>query len=504
MTVNLSAIPNAFQLPRPSWDVIKRWVDEHIEKPNRPHAWLDIADQWLTSLNAALGDAYQTVKGNRLWLFAPRNYEDTETLFRSAEYGLAAITDSLGDIAGERWLGPLVILLFVDGETYGRYTSPFDPDGEYLRSGGMCLRDGYVHLALRPYHLQAMQRILLHEMTHACLSHLSLPAWLEEGVSQLAEEAANLHGERFILDPESARELRQFWQGHGLSEFWWGKGFYSLDEVQGSCYSLADILFRIIVADHRRRLPDFVRHAHTDDAGDSAAHQFLGKGLAELAAQFLGAGTWEPVPPDGPAYCRRGVLYLSRKQQDKAIADFTEALRLDPRLSAALANRGLVHSELKQYTAAIADYQQALQLNPYDAYTHNNLAWDLATCPEDGIRNGEKALEHAAKVLELFGGDPPWYCLGTLAAAHAEVGDFAEARRREKESHRLAPEAERPGCKERLKLYTEGKPCREAAKHRIINPEGSRQGMSGPVAQCFENRPMTTTNDKKSQRPCPQ
>src|SRR5690349_18061838 len=89
-----------------------------------------------------------------------------------------------------RLLGPLVILLFADAETYGLYTSPFNPQEEEIRSGGMCLRQGYVHVALRPYPLESLQRILLHEMTHACLSHLSLPLWLEEGVTQLAEDEA--------------------------------------------------------------------------------------------------------------------------------------------------------------------------------------------------------------------------------------------------------------------------------------------------------------------------
>jgi hypothetical protein len=78
-------------------------------------------------------------------------------------------------------------------------------------------------------------------------------------------------------------------------------------------------------------------------------------------------------------------------------------------------------------------------------------------------RNGGRALQHAHKACELSGFSS-WFCAGTLAAAHAEFGDFKEAGTWVKASLRLAPEEERAGCKERLRLYKEGKPSREMAE----------------------------------------
>jgi tetratricopeptide (TPR) repeat protein len=306
---------------------------------------------------------------------------------------------------------------------------------------------------------------MLHEITHACLSHLPLPLWLEEGVAQLTEAALS-GGMPFALNGEDAAGIRRYWREHGLRDFWWGTGFHSLDGGQRHSYRLAEILFRLIVGDHRRRLPDFVRHTQADDAGDGAAREFLGRSLADLAAQFLGPGSWDPVPPDCAAYCRRGVLYLSREQYDKAIADFDEGIRLDHRFPDAYTNRGLAHYRLCRYAAATADNEQAIRLNPKDYFAHNNLAWVLATCPDGEHRNGKRAMEHATKACELSG-VAPWFCLGTLAAAYAEVGDFEEARTWAKGSLRLAPEDERAGCKERLKLYKEGRPYREVAKHSL-------------------------------------
>jgi tetratricopeptide (TPR) repeat protein len=477
MTANLSEIPGAFHLPRPNWDVLRTWVKGHTSEADRPQAWAEIAAQWLGVLNEALDGAYRTQQSGHLLLFAPSDYAHAEFLLHFAESALATIVDALGNVAGESWLGPLAVLLFADAKTYHLYTSPFHPEGEYGRSAGMCLREGYVHIALQPGPLDMLQRNMLHEITHACLGHLSLPLWLEEGVAQLAEEEVLPSWRRFTLDGTGAEEIRQYWREHGLQNFWWGKGFYLHDAGQGYSYALAQILFRLIVADNRRRVPDFVRHAHAGDAGDSAAREFLRKSLVELAAQFLGDGAWEPVPPDGPSYCRRGSWHLSRREYDRAIADFNAAIQLDPRFAEAYSNRGLARFQLKHYAEAIGDYERAIQLNPKDLYAHNNLAWVLATCPDEHRRDGERALDHARKAWDLAG-FPPWFCLGTLAAACAEVGDFDEARTSAKEAMRLTPEEERAGCKERLRLYKEGKPYRSPPG----NPAGGTPSMTS--AEC--------------------
>ncbi len=89
-----------------------------------------------------------------------------------------------------------------------------------------------------------MQRTLLHEITHACLSHLELPLWVEEGMTQLAEEAAVNRWNRFQLEPQAAAEVRKYWRDRGLADFWWGRGFSGLDDGQSHSYRLADILFR--------------------------------------------------------------------------------------------------------------------------------------------------------------------------------------------------------------------------------------------------------------------
>jgi len=75
---------------------------------------------------------------------------------------------------------------------------------------------------------------------------------------------------------------------------------------------------------------------------------------------------------------------------------------------------------------AIAQYREALRLNPNLTGPLNNLAWVLAASPDAGLRNGAEAVRLAEHACELTHyGDPMF--LATLAAAYAEAGRFDDA-----------------------------------------------------------------------------
>ena len=70
--------------------------------------------------------------------------------------------------------------------------------------------------------------------------------------------------------------------------------------------------------------------------------------------------------------------------------------------------------------------QAAAQCSPQNADILNNLAWLLATCSDQSIRDGARAVELAERATELFGvAKPP--LLDTLAAAYAELGEYDKA-----------------------------------------------------------------------------
>ncbi|MDR0524545.1 MAG: tetratricopeptide repeat protein [Spirochaetaceae bacterium] len=58
------------------------------------------------------------------------------------------------------------------------------------------------------------------------------------------------------------------------------------------------------------------------------------------------------------------VVYDEKGDYDRAIGDFTQAIRLDPNYAAAYGTRGVAYSAIGQNSRAIQDLERAIALNP--------------------------------------------------------------------------------------------------------------------------------------------
>lgn len=164
--------------------------------------------------------------------------------------------------------------------------------------------------------------------------------------------------------------------------------------------------------------------------------------------------------PSALAYRSRGLTFYAQRELDKALADYEQALKLETKDVPTLNNRGNVWVDKGDYTRALADFEAALAIDASDLLTHNNLAWLKATCPNEKFRDGAKAVELATKACEL-GRWRDAQGLDTLAASHAELGQFDKATEAQKRALELATAPEKPSLEKRLKLYEAKQPYRE-------------------------------------------
>ena len=159
------------------------------------------------------------------------------------------------------------------------------------------------------------------------------------------------------------------------------------------------------------------------------------------------------------AWCEGGDPILSIKGCTALIQSITETRN---NLAIAHSNRGITYSDKGNFDRAIADYEQALKLNPDLAAALNSLAWDLATMPSADRRDGTRAVQFAERALALNGREPGFF--DSAAAAYAETGRFADAVRAQKKSIELLRQVDGipaeviEDFESRLRLYKNDRP----------------------------------------------
>src|SRR6266436_4669198 len=72
------------------------------------------------------------------------------------------------------------------------------------------------------------------------------------------------------------------------------------------------------------------------------------------------------------AYSRRGLAAAEKKDYNQAIADYSEAIKLSPTSIEVYKDRGVAYGNKNDYDRAIADYSQAIKLDPNYAVAYNN------------------------------------------------------------------------------------------------------------------------------------
>jgi tetratricopeptide (TPR) repeat protein len=126
-------------------------------------------------------------------------------------------------------------------------------------------------------------------------------------------------------------------------------------------------------------------------------------------------------------YNNRSGAWRLKRDFDRAIADGTQAIRLDPKLAAARYSRGAAWRDKGNFDRAIADFTEALRINPQfvEALVGRGVSWSAQGDPDRAIADLSEAIRLNPKVVNAYlGRGIAWHRKGDFGRA---IGDYNQA-----------------------------------------------------------------------------
>jgi tetratricopeptide (TPR) repeat protein len=121
-------------------------------------------------------------------------------------------------------------------------------------------------------------------------------------------------------------------------------------------------------------------------------------------------------------YLTRGRARLQSNELDRAIADLTHAIQLDPKNADPYHDRGWAYALKKEYANAIADYSQVIQIDPASAHAYYHRA-----CALGMLNESKRAVADFDVAIRLVPNYPPYYFERSYAWIQLENWDHVIA-----------------------------------------------------------------------------
>jgi len=284
------------KLPRVNWQSAHEFVEQNLSSQDPDILWTNVARKWGEILVEALRADYQFIETENFILISAGEQRFNSILSAYLERCRKRILLNSEGISADEGFGKYVVIVFSDVQSYYDYVAYFygTEVGTYGLSSGMFINDGYGHFVLVDRDINEIELIIAHEMTHALLSHLNLPAWVDEGMAMNMESL--ITGARVEGLTESIFEGHlSFWNDETIQEFWRGESFFRDDEGQRLSYQMAQLLISRLAREYDA-FCEFINRVDRNDGGENAMQEVYGISLGDLAASFLGEGEWQPEP----------------------------------------------------------------------------------------------------------------------------------------------------------------------------------------------------------------
>jgi tetratricopeptide (TPR) repeat protein len=169
-------------------------------------------------------------------------------------------------------------------------------------------------------------------------------------------------------------------------------------------------------------------------------------------------------PDNSPAHENLAKAFLQKGQVTDALFHYRKLLELQPDNIEVHNIVGTVLVQQGQIREGVEEWQKVLEIQPDNGNALSNLAWVLATTPDDSLRDGSRAVQLAQRALRISGGRIP-ILFRTLAAAYAEDQQFPQAIETAEQGVELANKQSNFALAAELQstitLYRENRPMRD-------------------------------------------
>jgi len=159
-----------------------------------------------------------------------------------------------------------------------------------------------------------------------------------------------------------------------------------------------------------------------------------------------------------------GIVWIEKREFERARRELEVATAMQGAGAEAFRALATASQNAGDYREAIAAWRRARELDPADGEAPLQLAFLLATCPDDALRDGAEALALAEPIARARPDEVT--ALDVLAAAQAEQGRFEAALATIQRALQAAERQEKPlvaaSLREREALYARRSPYRPA------------------------------------------
>jgi hypothetical protein len=300
--------------PYMNWEAAHEWLSAIDLPEHQAAALLAVERAWLLHMCSALGAGFHLSESKNALLLSSLEPKVANAMLDYMERTLKRVRVVLDGVAQTPSARKEVLIVFDDDESYYRYVAHYYPDaGEFAFSGGMHIDAGCSHYVTIKNDLRLIEPVIAHEMTHGCLGHLPLPAWLNEGLAVNVERRLSPTPLTHTPQQLYAKHLA-FWNAQSIQEFWSGRSFLRTDDGNLLSYELARLMVEQL-GHSWEPFKQFVLAADGADAGAAAARQHLGIDLGEVVCALFEKASpsieWGPDPGKWHGEPERGRFALN-------------------------------------------------------------------------------------------------------------------------------------------------------------------------------------------------